>query len=121
MPLATTYIVRASLTPEKLRRTADRYVQESFAKESSPQVTELAAQVGMNRSDFTKVFTYVVGEAPSAYLRRGQISCAKHLLTTTRMPMNAIAYRCGFGTRTTFFRAFKRETGMTPKQYRQNC
>jgi len=35
-------------------------------------------------------------------------------LTTTR-----IAYLCGFGTRRTFHRAFRRETGMSPAQYRR--
>jgi len=113
--------VRASFSPEKLRRTADHYVQDSFAKETAPQVSELAAHFDMNRSDFTKLFTSVVGETPSAYLRRGQIGCAKRLLASTRMPMNAIAYRCGFGTRRTFFRAFKRETAMTPTDYRKQA
>ena len=72
----------------------------------------------MSAADFGKLFTHLVGEHPSTYLRRKQIDCAKRLLTQTDLTMNVIAYKCGFGTRTTFFRAFKRETGMTPREYR---
>jgi len=110
--------VKRIVTAESLRSVADRYIRDAFAKETRPQVAELAAIAGFTRADFTKLFTHIVGETPSSYMRREQIACAKNLLATTTLSMNAIAYRCGFGTRTSFFRAFKRAIGMTPKQNR---
>jgi two-component system response regulator YesN len=35
------------------------------------------------------------------------------------MPITAVAYRAGFGTRTSFFRVFRRITGTTPGAYRK--
>jgi AraC-like DNA-binding protein len=98
---------------------ADEYVNDTVGRQSPPQVKELAAQLQLSRTEFSRLFAHVVGEQPSKYLRRGQIACAKQLLTNTQLSMNAIAYQCGFGTRTTFFRAFKRETGLTPSDYRR--
>ncbi len=76
-------------------------------------------RVHMSRTAFSKLFTSVVGETPSSYLRRGQIESAKRLLAETDLSMNRIAYKCGFGTRTTFFRTLKRLVGMTPLAYRR--
>ncbi len=41
----------------------------------------------MSRTAFSKLFTRVVGETPSSYLRRGQIESAKRLLAETDLPM----------------------------------
>ena len=60
----------------------------------------------------------LVGESASAYLNRGRIEKAKELLRTTNLSLEAIAYAAAFSNSTTFFRSFRRITGMTPQQYR---
>lgn len=116
-PVTTSQV--AGPDAEELKGLADRYLAKCFDLESPPQVKELAGELHMSRSDLSKVFVRVVGEHPSSYLRRGQIEYAKQLLAETDLPLNKIAYKCGFGTRTTFFRAFKRLVGMTPREYRR--
>jgi transcriptional regulator GlxA family with amidase domain len=44
---------------------------------------------------------------------------AQRLLRTTGLATNQIAYACGFGTRRTFFRAYRRMTGDSPITYRR--
>ncbi len=41
-----------------------------------------------------------------------------NLLTRTEKPISLIAQECGFGTDKTFYRIFKNEFGITPKEYR---
>ena len=108
----------AAITARHLTRVADHYVDDCLRRESPPQVNELAFSLELSRSAFSKLFNRIVGEHASNYLRRRQIECAKRLLAETHLPMNSIGYQCGFGTRTTFFRAFKRDTGTTPVAYR---
>jgi AraC-like DNA-binding protein len=103
---------------EKLRALVDQYSWEAMERESPPRVKELAASLRISSAECTSLFRHVVGDAPSSYLRRLQLERAKRLLLQTTLSMNEIAYQSGFGTRTTFFRAFKRQTGLTPKQYR---
>lgn len=108
-----------TLDRRELIQLADRYLNDCLGCESPPHVNELAARIELPRSELSKLFVRLVGEQPRAYLRLGQIEYAKRLLRDTNLPMNVIAYRGGFGTRTTFFRAFKRIVGMTPLQYRE--
>jgi len=44
---------------------------------------------------------------------------AKQMLSTSRLAVNEIALRCGFAGSTRFCEVFKRVTGMTPTEYRE--
>jgi AraC-like DNA-binding protein len=103
-----------------LRRVADLYLRSCFEAETAPQVGELAAQLGIEAHHLAGRFREVLGCTPSEYLKRQQIAHAQELLRATSLPLNAVGYASGFGTRATFYRAFRRITGMTPAAYRSN-
>lgn len=83
-------------------------------------MSELAQSLQMSLCALSKVFTSLCGERPSEYLKRAQIDRAMLLLAATELPLNQVGYRSGFGTRVSFFRAFKRSCGITPQQYRDD-
>jgi AraC-like DNA-binding protein len=116
--MAQSLLLVPGWTPERLRAFADRYATEVMNRQSAPRAKELAARLGMSASECATLFWHILSEQPGRYLRKLQLARAKELLSHTNDTMNDIAYGCGFGTRTTFFRTFKRETGLTPKQYR---
>lgn len=105
---------------DELRQLADEYVMDCFRHETPPHVNELARNLGLAAPDFSNLFVMLLGERPSVYFKRCRIESAKDLLAATDLPMNTIAYRCGFGTRRTFFRTFKRFVGSTPDVYRRS-
>lgn len=102
-----------------LRHTVDRYLGECFADEQTPRVSELATQLGMTRERLSRDFASAYGVALSAYLKRRQIRHAQRLLQSSVLSTTRIGYLCGFGTRRTFYRAFRRDTGLSPDQYRR--
>ncbi|WP_410873821.1 helix-turn-helix domain-containing protein [Nocardia sp. A7] len=60
-----------------------------------------------------------VGEGLSAVLRRMRVECAKAMLVGDSLKSTAsIAASAGFSSERHFFRAFREETGMTPREYR---
>jgi AraC family transcriptional regulator of adaptative response / DNA-3-methyladenine glycosylase II len=91
-----------------IRHVADAYVDECFCRETPPRVSELAHLLGMSRAHLTVLFARQIRESPSAWLKRMQIERSVELMQTTDHSLTRIAYMCGFGTRRTFFRAFRR-------------
>lgn len=55
----------------------------------------------------------------SDFIHQERLEQAKQLLITTDWPVLDIAERSGFQSKTTFFTSFKKYTGLTPNQYRE--
>ncbi|HYH07422.1 MAG TPA: AraC family transcriptional regulator [Thermoanaerobaculia bacterium] len=103
-----------------LRETVDQYLERCFSAEETPRVSELAEICGVSRERLSRDFAGEYGISLSAYLKQRQVENAQVLLTSSDLPATRIGYQCGFGTRRTFYRAFRRGTGMSPDQYRRN-
>jgi AraC-like DNA-binding protein len=81
-------------------------------------VKALAAAAGLSRSAFSTRFTELVGEPPMKYLTRWRMLRAAHLLKN-EVRMETIADMLGYESETAFRKAFKREIGIPPAQYRK--
>jgi AraC-like DNA-binding protein len=92
---------------------ARTYVAQCFREETQPQVSELAVLLGVPSYELSRLYISATGESLSSYLKRMQIGRARRLLRTTDLTLNQIAYASGFGTRASFFRAFKKACGCT--------
>ena len=101
-----------------LRSLVDLYLDDCFRHATPPRVGELSYRLGLSPTRLIRAFLAEHGIPPSHYLGAARVDRAKHLLRTTTLSATAIAYRAGFGTRMTFFRAFKRATGLTPDTWR---
>lgn len=82
-------------------------------------VDEIADEVGLSRSQLAKLFKATLGIHPKGYLTALRIKHAKAMLTETRKSVISIMGATGFETTSAFYEAFKRETGMSPGQYRK--
>ena len=58
------------------------------------------------------------GSSYSAIVEEALAIMAKRLLSDEESSIEAIAYTMGFSDPSAFYRAFKRWTGTTPKEYR---
>ena len=52
------------------------------------------------------------------YVNRQRIEHAKHLLKESQSSVIDVACASGYGNKTSFYNAFKQNTGTTPVQYR---
>ena len=102
-----------------LRHAVDHYLGRCFSGEETPRVSELAALMGMPREKLSRAFASAYGVPLSSYLKRRQIRQAQRLLANSGLSTTRIGYLCGFGPRRTFYRAFRRDTGTSPDQYRR--
>ncbi|MEU4173169.1 AraC family transcriptional regulator [Streptomyces sp. NPDC026665] len=82
-------------------------------------VEELGKHAGLSRAAFARRFTSLVGQPPLAYLTWWRMTTAGHLLRQSDTPLRAIAEKTGYTSEFSFNRAFKREYGTTPGNYRR--
>lgn len=82
------------------------------------RVEELAAVAGMSRSSFAERFTDVVGIGARRYILLRRMEKAAFLLRDTDVPVSEIACRVGYDATEAFSRAFKRQMGTAPLDWR---
>ncbi len=82
---------------------------------------ELAAQAGMSRSAFVDRFTRLMGVPPIRYLARWRLGVARHQLRESDKTVQQLAPTVGYASEEAFSRAFKREFGVSPSEWRQQA
>lgn len=80
--------------------------------------TALADHAGVSERHLTRLFLDHIGRPPAKYVRETRTEAAAQLLTSTRLPLAAIARRCGFGSAETLRQAFVGRYGIAPSRYR---
>lgn len=103
--------------------TAQSYVQKSIeyitANYSYPiTVEDIASYVGLSRSHLFRSFQTVLDVSPKEYLTDFRIKQSCILLERSDLSITAIANSIGFDNSLYFSKAFHKEKGMSPKEYR---
>lgn len=94
-----------------------RYVRDCLRREDVPRVSELAAIFGRTPEYVSRAFREQFGVRISDFMKGIQVRAAQRLLRTTDLNTTRIAYLCGFGTRRTFFRTYRRFSGRSPAEH----
>lgn len=82
-------------------------------------VPALAERVGLSPRHFARLFRGEVGLTPAAWVERARVGAAQRLLETGELSPKQVAPQCGFGDADTLRRAFMRQLGVTPAEYRK--
>lgn len=83
------------------------------------KVTEIANQIGINRSYLTTCFKRVFHMSTQEYILHYKIEQACILLESTSEPIHEIAASLGYTDSFQFSREFKKQTEMSPREYRK--
>jgi len=75
--------------------------------------------VGASRTVLTARFERYLGEPPLTYLARWRLQLAARKLETTQATVLKVAADVGYESEAAFNRAFKRQFGIPPAQYRK--
>lgn len=87
--------------------------------EQDLSVPRLAERVAMSERSFARHFAQGVGVAPGHYVRQIRLTAARRKLEQTDLPVEQVAWRCGFGTGESLRRSFITALGVTPGAYRE--
>lgn len=95
-----------------------RYIDDHI--EECIRVEELAAQVKLSASRFSKAFKVSFGRSPYDYVLSRRIEAAKFLIVSTEEPLSQVAHACGLSDQAHLSKVFKRLVGVTPLRYRRS-
>ena len=81
-------------------------------------VASLATECGLSRAGLARRFTDLVGESPMAFLTEWRLALAADLLVESDATVDAVARQVGYGSAFALSTAFKRERGVSPREFR---
>lgn len=81
-------------------------------------VDVLAEELSLSRSRFQHLYTDAFGTSVTQDLIRSRIQLASDLLKKNELSIDEIASACGYSSTSYFIRQFKKMTGQTPAQFR---
>ena len=83
------------------------------------KLDDIAASASVSVGVCCRCFKEMVRKSPNQYLVAYRISRAMELLGSSEKTVTEIAVETGFNDASHFIQYFKRQTGMTPKDYRK--
>ncbi len=105
--------------PKNMRLPAAReYLLSHFADKDC--IDKAAALYGVSRRRFCDIFKENYHVTPNRYLIDHKLSLAKNLLRSKELPLSEVAVMSGFADGYYFSKLFKKEMGLSPKQYRES-
>lgn len=83
-------------------------------------IDEMAAYMNLSRSGFQHLYSHTFGVSVIHDVIKGRIEKAKSLLSRTIFSITEISTKCGYKSEFHFMRQFKKETGLTPTEFRRS-
>jgi len=93
------------------------HLQRHFAEPLT--LTQLARHVHISPAHLSRSFSKRVGMGPVRFVHRLRAEQACRLLCFTSMQVGEIAGRVGYSELAYFSRCFRRQIGVSPREYRQ--
>lgn len=86
--------------------------------EEDHRVETLAERVAMSPRNFARLFLTETGMTPAKFVELARIDAARHYLGSTGLPIETVAGKSGFKDPERMRRAFIRQIGVNPQNYR---
>ena len=105
----------------RFRKEVDDYMQQLTAqkKMETPTVSLIAKQLFVNANYLNSIIKNLTGKTASAHIQEKLLLEAKSFLLHTDLQVSEIAYKLGFENTSYFNRFFKKNTALTPMEYRK--
>jgi AraC-like DNA-binding protein len=113
------YVLRqglVSLHKGRLLQRIEAHIEANLDKPFSSE--DICAQFHLSRSALYRLFAEHTGGGVAAVVRSHRVGRACTLMRETDLPLQEIAVRCGFADYGSFFHAFRKWRGMSPKAFR---
>lgn len=105
------------------RQFTDKLISVIEANISNPDlnVVFLADKMCMSQSTLYRKVMAIMGVSTNEYVRRLRLTKAKEMLADGEYSITDVAYKSGFGSHSSFAKAFRKEFGMSATEYQNKA
>ncbi|HLV09062.1 MAG TPA: helix-turn-helix domain-containing protein [Halanaerobiales bacterium] len=114
--IESTFVIRKAQNSDIIFK-AMNYIRNNYYKQDI-NLNEVAGEVGLSVSYFSKLFKEETGLSYSEYLNKVRLAAAKELLNKD-ISIAETAYTVGFNDQSYFSRVFKKSEGISPGKYKR--
>jgi AraC-like DNA-binding protein/quercetin dioxygenase-like cupin family protein len=98
---------------QRVRQVLDHVADTYYQNHSLPEAARVA---GLSQRRFSSLCKDLCACSFIHFVNGVRVERARHLLETTRLPVAAVAFQVGFEEISTFYRAFRKHAGSSPRQ-----
>jgi transcriptional regulator GlxA family with amidase domain len=98
---------------QRAQRRIEKRLEQTFS------LPALAGELAVSERTLIRRFRRALQQTPLEYAQAQRIERAKYLLETTALALDTVCERVGYRDTGYFRHLFKRETGLSPKEFRQ--
>jgi AraC-like DNA-binding protein len=106
-------------TPDALTTRAISIIDESI-KDTNLTVDKIAKQIHVSSVHLNRIFRSQLKSSVMQFVTRRRLELGCHLLTDSSLNISQIRIFCGYSYSSSFIKAFIRQYGVSPQQYRIN-
>lgn len=104
------------LHADEMVKKAQTYIENNM--EGKISVEDLSSLFSIGRRNFDRRFIKATGNTPAEYTQRVKVEFAKKEIETTQKTINEIMYAVGYSDTKAFREVFRKNTGISPLEYR---
>ena len=111
-------------TPDGLSEQDRKFMEQVYElmehhlQDNDLNVTTISAGLLISPSKFNYKLKELTGESPGAFFRKFKLNRAARLLREGGHNVSEVAYMTGFGTVSYFSVAFKKQFGVSPREFK---
>jgi AraC-like DNA-binding protein len=109
---------REAAGPDAMRRLERARALLETPRDAPLSIEEVAQNVGWSADHLRRTFRAVWNVSPARIQTAARIRRARELMRNDRLPVSQVAQRCGFEDASHFARVFKKESGLSPREFR---
>jgi len=117
-PLAKSSSVPHSQLEDKLLQKLEQFMEDRLDDETI-RVEDFASALSMSKSSLQRKMQALFGMSVIEYITLYRLKAAARIMDSESVPVSEVGFRVGFTSHSYFSKCFKKQFGMTPREFKE--